>query len=116
MKAENGFGRRIALALLISLAGSLCVAQTQQNEGYFGSIFRKEKEDLRAGCSKTDAQGKPRKANQYIPSCGESLFHGNKGLFLSFKSLPPQNGLALGLVATHQRGQVVAGADRQEAQ
>ena len=96
MKLTTSLRARIALPLLVVLAASTCLAQTQQNEGYFASIFRKEKEDIRAGCSKKDAQGKPRKAKQYIPSCGESLFHGNKGLYISFKNLAPQNGLALG--------------------
>jgi hypothetical protein len=74
-----------------------CFAQQtgSGNQSYFGAIFSDEWNDIKDGCQRSDATGsKPIKT--LVPGCLENLFHGNKGLYASFASLPPGNGVALG--------------------
>lgn len=90
--------RRVTLLLIqpMLLVGC-CVAQSNGDQGYFGAIFTDEGKNISDGCSRKDATGaKP--FTKYVPGCLENLFHGNKGLYASFASLPPGNGVALGAV------------------
>jgi len=97
------------LIQLMLLAGFCAAQQSSVDQGYFGSIFSVEGKDISDGCSWKDATGdKP--FSKYVPGCLESLFRGNKGLYASFASLPPGNGVALGatfkdseLTLTHWR-------------
>jgi len=90
--------RKVLLWLIQSalLAGS-CAAQQGSggDQNYFGAIFSDERTNIKDGCQDKDATGsKPIK--DVVSGCLESLFRGNKGLYASFASLPPGNGVALG--------------------
>jgi hypothetical protein len=81
------------------IAGSCSAQQTKKNDqSYFGAIFNEEKADIKAGCQDKEADGKSKPIKKFIPGCVENFFHGNKGLYASFASLPPGNGVALGAV------------------
>lgn len=74
-----------------------CAAQQGNggNQSYFGAIFSDEWTNIKQGCERADATGtKPIK--DLVPGCLENLFHGNKGLYISFENLAPGNGLAVG--------------------
>jgi hypothetical protein len=90
--------RSVTLLLIPAVLLAECATAQQTgggDQGYFGAIFTDEWKNISDGCQQKDATGsKPIKV--LVPGCLEGLFHGNKGLYASFASLPPGNGVALG--------------------
>ena len=88
---------RTGTVVVLSMAFLLTATRSQAQQGnggdetYVGAIFRDEGRNISQGCNSED---KPIKV--LVPDCLESLFHGNKGLYGSFASLAPGNGVALG--------------------
>ena len=88
---------RASALVVLSLGFLLPATQSRAQQGdegketYLGAIFRDEGNNISSGCNRDD---KPIKV--LVPDCLESLFHGNKGLYASFQSLAPGNGVALG--------------------
>ena len=87
--------RAVQLCSMLLLAGSAFSQNNSGQQGYFGSIFSDEGANIRNGCSRTDVTG-TKSTSKLVTGCLESLFHGNKGLYVSFQNLPPGNGFALG--------------------
>ena len=85
------------LSIQSVLLAGCCAAQQGSggDQNYFSAIFSDERDNIKAGCQDKDASGnKPIK--ELVPGCLEGVFRGNKGLYVSFASLPPGNGVALG--------------------
>jgi hypothetical protein len=91
--------QRLALLMILAVLLVECCAAQQKSNGdqsYFDAIFSDEWTNLKGGCSDKDEQGHSKTIKALVPGCLESLFHGNKGIYASFASLPPGNGVALG--------------------
>ena len=81
-------------------------APAKAGESYFGTTFSIEEHDISSGCKTTqpvlDQNGKEEDEKKplkvLVPGCLIPVFHGNKGLYPSFATMPPGNSLALGAV------------------